>query len=131
MNKWLYFAVLIVTIGTVIYLLYCKGLAVSKSIGAILFIFRPGRDADKATLDSCTGWVKHVGRFHESRTYEFTFDAQLSNGNVEVILLDKKKQQLMKLNQQSPAGKIELDAENRYYLQWDFKSATGKCELHW
>ncbi len=131
MNRWLYFGVLIVAIGMVIYLLYSKGLAVIKSIAAILFVFRTGRDADKATLDSCTGWVKHVGRFQESRTYEFAFDAQLSKGNVEVILLDNKKQQLLKLNQRFPTGKIELDTKNRYYLYWNFKSATGKCELHW
>lgn len=72
-----------------------------------------------------------MGRFRESRTYEFTLEAQLSKGNVEVILLDKKKQQLLKLNRQSPSGKLELDAKNRYYLRWDFKGATGKCELHW
>lgn len=110
---------------------YFRSIAVSKSITAIMFVFRRGKDTDRATLSSCTGWVKYMGRFHESRTYEFTFDAQLSKGNAEVILLDKKKQQLMKLNQQFPAERIELDAENSYYLRWDFKSATGKCELHW
>lgn len=131
MNKWLYFAALTVVIGTVIYLLYCKGIAVSRSIAAILFVFRRSRDADRATLDSCTGWLSHVGRFHESRTYQFTFDAQLSKGNAEVILLDEKKQQLMKLNRQSPTGIIDLDAKSRYYLRWEFKNVTGKCELRW
>ena len=110
---------------------YFRSIAISKSIAAILFVFLPGRDADKATLDSCTGWVKHMGRFRESRTYEFTLDTQLSNGDVEVTLLDAKKEPLMKLNQQSPVGKIDLDAKNRYYLYWKFKSATGKCELRW
>ena len=94
---------------------YFRSIAISKSIVAILFVFRPGRDADKATLDSCTGWVKHMGRFRESRTYEFTLDGQLSKGDVEVTLLDAKKEPLMKLNQQSPVGKIDLDAKNRYF----------------
>ena len=48
-----------------------------------------------------------------------------------VILLDQKKQQLMRLNPQSPTCKIELDARNRYYLRWEFKGVTGKCELRW
>ena len=115
----------------VIYLLYIKGLAVSKSIQAILYVFRPGKDADRVTLDSCTGWVKHVGRFRESRIYEFTLDCQLSKGDVEVFLLNKKKKQLLKLNRQFPAGSAELDGKSRYYLRWEFKNATGKCELHW
>ena len=109
---------------------YFRSIAASKRISAVLFIFRPGKDTDQAALNSCTGWVKHTGRFHESGTYEFALDAHLSKGCAEVILLDAKKQQLMKLNQQSPAGKIDLAAK-KYYLRWEFKSATGKCALHW
>lgn len=110
---------------------YFRSVAVSKSITAILFVFRPGKDADRATLDSCTGWVRHMGRFHESRTYDFTLDTHLSKGKAQVILLDAHKQQLMRLSQQCPAGKITLDANNKYYLRWEFKGATGRCELHW
>lgn len=110
---------------------YFCSIAVSKSIAAILFVFRPCRDADKVTLDSCTGWVKHMGRFSESRTYEFSLDTQLSKGDVEVILLDAKREPLMNLNQQSPTGTINLDAKNRYYLRWKFEDATGKCALYW
>lgn len=110
---------------------YFRNIAVSKSIAAILFVFRPCRDGDKVTLNSCTGWVKHVGRFSESRTYEFILNTQLSKGDVEVLLLDAKKELLMKLNRQSPTGTIDLDAKNRYYLRWKFEGATGKCELCW
>lgn len=66
MDWWICFFILLFC--TVMYLLYIKGLAVSKSIQAILCVFRPGKDADRATLDSCTGWVRHVGRFHGDRT---------------------------------------------------------------
>lgn len=110
---------------------YFRSIAVSKSIAAILFVFRPCRDADKVTLNSCTGWVKHMGRFSESRTYEFSLDTQLSKGDVEVILLDAKREPLMNLNQQSPTGTIDLDAKSRYYLRWKFEDATGKCALYW
>ena len=127
----LYSIILLVALCAVIYLLYSQGIAISKSIAAIIFVFRPGRNADRVTVDSCTGWVKHVGRFHKRRTYEFFFDAQLSKGDVEVILSDQEEQQLIKLDQQSPTCKIDIDAENKYYLRWEFKSATGKCELRW
>lgn len=120
-----------VVVYAFIYILYCQGFAVWRRTSAIIFVFRHGKSADKATLDSCTGWVKHAGRFRESKTYEFFLDAKLSKGNVEVILLDRKKQPLMKLNPQYPTYKIELDVRKKYYLRWEFKSATGKCELHW
>lgn len=125
------FIAIAVLVCAIIYILYCQGFAVLRRTAAIIFVFRHGKNADTATLDSCTGWVKHVERFHESKTYEFFFDAQLSKGNVEVILSDRKRQQLMKLNPQSPTCKIELDAGNRYCLRWEFKGATGNCELRW
>lgn len=129
MDWWICFFILLFC--TVMYLLYIKGLAVSKSIQAILCVFRPGKDADRVTLDSCTGWVRHVGRFHGDRTYEFTFDCQLSKGDAEVFLLDRHKQQLLKLNRQFPTGRAELKGKSRCYLHWEFKNATGKCELNW
>ena len=107
------------------------GVATTKSISAILFVFQPGKNTDKATLDSCTGWVRHTGRFYESRTYTFVLDAQLSKGDAEVLLLDQKKQPLLKLNQQFPSQTINLDGKSRYYLRWEFKRASGKCELRW
>jgi len=72
-----------------------------------------------------------MGRFYESRTYTFVLDAQLSKGDVELLLLDKKKQPLLKLNRQFPSQTIDLDEKNRYYLRWEFKNASGKCELRW
>ena len=90
------------------------------------------KNVDKARLDACTGWVRHMGRFYESRTYAFVFDAHLTKGDVEVLLLDKKKQTLLKLNRHFPSQTIDLDGrKSRYYLRWEFKSASGKCELRW
>lgn len=126
-----FFIVFFAVVFAFIYILYRQGFAVLRRTSAIVLVFRRGKNEDKATLDSCTGWAKHAGRFRESKTYEFLLDAQLSKGNVEVILLDRKKQPLMKLNPQSPTCKIELDIRNRYYLRWEFKDATGKCELRW
>ena len=114
-----------------IYLLYRQGFAVTKSIAAILFIFRPERQADRVSLDTCTGWVRHVGRCHESRIYEFHLNCQLSNGDAEATLLNSQMQALLHLSRNQPTGVIELEKKSRYYLQWDFQSATGKCELCW
>ncbi len=120
------FIAFFVVVYAFIYILYCQGFAVLRRTVAIIFVFRHGKNADKATLDSCTGWIKHAGRFRESKTYEFFLDAQLSKGNVEVILMDRKKQPLMQLSPQSPACNIELVVINRYYLRWEVNGATGK-----
>lgn len=124
-----YHLIILLALGAVVYLLYRRGLAVTKSIAAVLFVFRPGRDADRAKLNSCTGWVRHMGRFRRGRTYDFSFEARLSKGEAEVSLLDRDKRPLLKLNRQSPTGTVKL--EERYYLRWEFQNATGQCELSW
>lgn len=111
--------------------LYLRSLMESKSVAAVLYAHRPGRAADRLTLDSCTGWVRHAGYFPESGTYAFTLDTRLSRGTVEVKLLDREKRPLMRFSPQSPTGKIALDAKGRYYLRWELKGATGRCELRW
>ena len=130
MNPWSYL-LLAASICAAIYLLYRQGYVVTKSIAAVLFMLRPGRNSDKATLNSCNGWVRHRVRFRESGVYSFTFDSQLTGGDAEVLLLDKNHRQLLRLNRYLSAGQTEIDKTARYYLRWEFKSATGKCELNW
>ncbi len=131
MPQWLYLWTLPPIFCATLYLLLRSGIAVSKSIRALLFSFHPGKNTDKVTLGSCTGWVRHIGRFPENRTYKFTLDTQLSKGDAEVLLLDKNKQPLLKLNQEFPIDQIALTPNSRYYLRWNFKNATGSCQLRW
>ena len=102
-----------------------------SQISAVLFQFLPGKGGDSVSVDSCTGWVRHAGRFRESRTYVFTLSPQLSAGAVEVLLLDSGKQPLLHLNRHTPTGVVALDGKGRYFLHWTFQSATGKCALRW
>lgn len=117
--------------GTLFYLLYRQGFAVTKSIAAVLFIFRPGKQADSASLNSCTGWVRHAGRFQRSGIYAFCLDCRLSSGSAAVSLLDDHKRELLRLSRENSVGEIELNGAARYYLRWDFQHATGTCELRW
>lgn len=82
-------------------------------------------------LDTCTGWVRHAVRFRESGAYEFCLDSRLSKGAVSVVLLDGKKRVLLQLSQDVPVGEVELNRNARCCLRWDFKNATGSCELRW
>lgn len=118
-------------IGALIYLLYRNGFAATKCIAAVLFVFRPEKQADSVSLNSCTGWVRHAGRFRQSWTYKFCLDCQLSAGSAEVILLDRQKRELLRLNRDNCTGTIALSGKSRYYLRWEFKNASGTCKLRW
>ena len=117
--------------GALVYLLYRQGFMVTKRIAAVLFVFRPGKRADNVSLDSCTGWVRHAGRFRKSGVYEFRLDCRLSKGSASVTLLDYQKRELLQLNQDNPTGKIELNGNARYFLRWRFAKTTGSCQLRW
>lgn len=131
MNQWLFWLLFAPIFGFAMYQMYCQGIAVSKSVTAVMFIFHPGKDADKARVGSCTGYVRHAGRFRENRSYEFVLDAQLTQGEVEVLLLDQQKRQVLRLNRWHPVDSAALDGSSRYFLHWNFTSATGECELRW
>lgn len=130
MNVWLYCLFGAVAV-VIIYLLYSRGIAVTKSIAAILFSFHTGKGGDRATLNACTGWVRHVVRFQESRTYTFVLDNRLSKGDAAVSLLDGDQRELLRLNRYLTIGSAELCRKSKYYLRWDFKGATGACTLYW
>ena len=111
--------------------LYIRSLMESKSVAAVLYAHRPGRTADRLTLNSCTGWVRHVGRFRRSGTYAFSLDCRLSKGDASVLLLDQEKREFLHLNRYRASGSICLHRECRYSLRWEFQNATGKCVLCW
>lgn len=131
MRLWLGFTALGAMMIAATHLLCRRGIAVTKRIAAVLFVFRTGKNADRVSLDSCTGWVRHAGRFRESGIYTFTLDCQLSKGNAAVSLLDGKKRELFRLDRHVTTGTAELHRGERYYLRWDFQSATGTCALLW
>ena len=106
-------------------------MAVYKSISAIVFVFLPVGEKDKFTLKSCSGFIRYAGRFYERGIYEFILDAPLSEGRVKVILMNKNKQEILKLSPGSPAGQIELNAKDKYYVYWEFYEVSGTCELCW
>lgn len=104
---------------------------ITKSIMAILFLFRPGKLGDKAEVNSCNGWVQHRGAFREPRVYAFIFQAQLAKGNVSVSIFDAGKREVLRLSQGIPTGEIAVAEGEKYYVRWEFEDATGKCELRW
>lgn len=131
MRLWLGFLVFGTVTGVAAYLLYARGIMVTKMITAVFLVFRTGKNGDRASLNSCTGWVRHVGRFRASGLYTFTLDSHLSKGEAAVSLLDRDKRELLRLDRTSAGGTIALYRENRYDLQWKFQSATGICVLYW
>ena len=110
---------------------YRQGFLTSKRIAAALFVFQHSGNGESVTVDSCSGSLRHTVRFQESRAYQFNFHGDLSRGDAEIVLSDGKKQPLLRLNRCSPTGTAKLAKNNKYFLRWEFRKATGRCELSW
>lgn len=125
------FFLLAVLVCLAIYLMCRSGATVTKSIAAVLFVFRRSKNADNVSVSSCTGWVRHALRLQEGKTCEFHLDAQSPKGDIAISLLDGKKQTLLRITPYLPDGSIRLSGSVRYYLHWEFKHASGKFALSW
>ena len=120
--------ILLVFIGILSYLLYINGYMVISSKRA--FMFLGSERGKKAMFSSCTGYVKRVIKFKESKVYNIDFKLELEKGEVVLELLDAKKQVILSLNK-SECFKIKVESRQRYYMILRFKSATGNYEVTW
>lgn len=118
-----------------VFLLDREGLAVTKNLRAVVFVFRPGPRRDRARVSGCTGWVRRRMRrrmrVRESGTHAFALELDLSEGTAAVSVLDRDRGELLRLDGAAPKGALELEAGGRYYLRWSSQSTAGKCALSW
>ena len=95
---------------------------------AIMFI--GSKRGKEARFTSCSGYIRRIVKYDESKAYQFTFDTELSNGNVSVEMLNSNKERVLFLKQ-SGSVVVPLETGKRYYLMIRFEAATGSYNLNW
>jgi hypothetical protein len=85
----------------------------------------------KATFTSCTGQIRRIVRFRESRPYQLNFDCQLSSGEMSVELLDSDRKRMFLLKNGQKQVTVVLEKGKRYVLIFHFERATGSYSLEW
>ena len=112
----------------VYYLLYINGYMIINAKKATLFL---GKDRGKyARFASCSGYMKRVIRFKESREYEFSFETELEKGEVSVELWKGNKDKILSLTDRGTQT-VSVESKERYYLVLRFVSATGNYHVDW
>lgn len=110
------------------YLLYINGYMIINAKRATLFL---GKERGKyARFASCSGYMKRVIRFRESREYVFSFETELEKGEVSVELWNGNKEKVLSLTNQGKQV-ISVDNKKRYFLILRFVSATGSYHVDW
>lgn len=130
---WIILSVIAVG-GIVQYLFYINGFLIVKAIRALVFrgsARRWWRNNPAAKVISCSGWVRKVIKYKESRQYQFTFDADISKGSITAEIQNRNKEPILTLDAENAQGVLEIDSSERYYLVVRFKKATGSFEMRW
>ena len=108
--------------------LYFNGFLVLNSKRALTFVgVRQGREA---SFTACTGQIRRIVRFPESKCFQMTFTPQLTKGDVYVELLDHK-QQILLLDSSTQTGHVSAEKGRAYTLVIHFRAASGKYTLFW
>lgn len=109
------------------WLLYDRGLMVLNAKRAVSFV---GNDRGRrASFTACTGTIRRILRFSESKIVRVVFSPVLSRGSVALELLDSQKQPLLRLDEACPTGSVSVEKGKRYHLIFRFQSATGEYTL--
>lgn len=124
--------VMLLCLAALFYFLYMQGLLVLSAKRAVMFVgsIRGGSNC-KARFSSCGGSMRRVMKFREDKTYKFSLESELSQGEMEVKILDASKQPALTLDSRHTSALLAARKKQRYYLVFSFTSATGSYTLSW
>ena len=126
MVKWLLMSI---CFGGLLYFLYIRGFLILNSKRAVVFVGK--KCCKEASFTSCTGQIKRIVRFREDAETSFAFSCELTKGTVAAELYDRKKTLLLRLDSETPSGKIAVKKDQRYLLVFRFDHASGAYVLDW
>ena len=119
--------ILVAVAAAVMWLLYINGYMAMSFKRAVFFA---GSDRGRrAVFTDCSGRIKRAVRFSESKTLRADLTLTLDKGYVYAELLDDRKQQILRLDENRPNGDISVEKGRRYWLIFHFESATGEYAL--
>ena len=121
--------ILLLAIGTVLYLLYINGYLAAQTKRALFYL--GSLKGNKARFSSCTGDTKRVLRFKQDSICHLSFAPALTRGEVSIEILDSAKQSVICLDSDTRSGDFPVEKGKRYYLVVHFQSATGSYSLNW
>ncbi len=116
-------------VGIMCYILYIKGFLVVGTRVAVMF--RGYFKMNKASFCFCTANMKRVLRFKEDKLIQLSLDCEITKGTFEVKIVDASKQTILSMDENKRTAVFRAKKKEKYYLIFNFKSASGKYELKW
>ena len=115
--------------GIGIYVLYSNGFLVMASKKAVMYI--GSKRGKAAKFLSCNGYTKRVIKVRESKSYQFSFDCNLTAGAVWIEIMDTSKNTVLTLDESHRSATADLEKGKRYDLICRFNAASGDYVVDW
>ncbi len=131
LGEWIGIIIFLIVLAGVMIFLYFNGIMVTSCKAALLFVYERGENSEKFHINRCTGTQGRIIKFKDEGTYEFTLDNSIAIGSAEVVILDRQKVEIAKLNDDCSRTEFYANKGEIYYIKWKFSSASGECELKW
>ena len=129
--EWIGAIIFMIIFAGVMVFLYLNGIIVTSCKAALVFVHERNGNSEKFHINRCTGTLGRIMKFKDEGTYEFTLDNSIAIGSAEVVILDRQKVEIAKLDGDCSRTVFFANKGERYYLKWRFSSASGECELKW
>lgn len=93
MSEFMILAIVFISMLVLFYFLWVNGYMILNAKRALLFVGSlRGKNKCEVSFSSCSGYVKKVIKFNESREYTFKLDGDVSKGSIHVIIENKNKE---------------------------------------
>ena len=129
MNVFAKFALILLLIAALSFVLWQKGRLTISAKRAVAFIGHRGVGFWGASVTACTGYTKRSMRLEPGREYIFTLDYLLDNGSITVELTCDK-QPVAVFDRANTTATVTGQA-GLYVITTHFQSASGVYELKW
>ena len=93
MSEFMKLAIVFISMLVLFYFLWVNGYMILNAKRALLFVGSlRGKNKCEVSFSSCSGYVKKVIKFNESREYTFKLDGDISKGSIHVIVENENKE---------------------------------------
>ena len=110
-----------------VYAAYFFGYLTFTSHASVLYV----GNIKCARFLKCNGIFKRIIRLDGCQTYYFQLVQSLTDGEISVEILDKRKESVLTLNEQNTCENLYSAKKSRYCLIVRIKKASGNYELNW
>ena len=123
----------VVAVLVFVWIFYENGYLSIQSKRALFFkgrLYMAGRKG-KAEVKGCTGCEKGILKVKEDGQIEFEFSSDVSLGRVWTEILDKDKNEIIRLEGTYDRKTFFAEGGKKFFVVVRFEKADGKYELKW